>query len=151
LKARGAELFAGATTTEAPYMTVLFTIELRVACDHDNKYVLATEMIRQAALQAYKRVALMDEGEKPHVVVYAHDYEYGHRDIPLMDFSPEEHAEIAAMSVHLAEALLARRPPAARKPVLRVVEGGRRDPWTLHRGERTNSPRHALAPAPIPP
>ena len=45
-------------------MSVLFTIELRVDCGHDKKYGLAKQVIKQVALQAYARVALLDNGPK---------------------------------------------------------------------------------------
>jgi hypothetical protein len=67
-------------------MSVLFTIELRVACDNDNKYLLAKQVIQQMALHAYERLALLDEGERPEAKAYAHSYKAGHVDIPLGEF-----------------------------------------------------------------
>jgi len=106
-------------------MSVLFTIELRVACDDDNKYQLAKHLVRQAALQAYGRAALLDDGEKPQVTVYSHDYENGRLDIPL-EFIANESVEIVEMSMRLEEALATGC--RVRKPVLRVIEGGRSVP-----------------------
>ena len=48
-------------------MSVLFTIELRVFCDDDNKYVLTKQIVQQAAVQAYTKAALLDDGAKPQV------------------------------------------------------------------------------------
>ena len=103
-------------------MTVLFTIELRVACDTANKYVLAKHAVQQAVLQAYARAALLDDTAE--IAVYSHSYEYGRLDIPLGALAAKENVEIAAMSARLAEAL---RPGTSgtRRPVLRVIEGGR--------------------------
>ena len=83
-------------------MKMLFTIELRLACNDDNKYILARRAVQQAALQAYAKAAMMDDGDMPEVVIHSHDYEYGHRDVPF-SLVPENDAEMAAMSMHFAE------------------------------------------------
>ena len=54
-------------------MSVLF--ELRVDCGHAKKYLLARRVMKQVALQAYGRVALMDDGPKPKITVCAYDDE----------------------------------------------------------------------------
>jgi hypothetical protein len=81
-------------------MQVLFTIELRVACDNDNKYIRVQHAIQQATLQAYAKVGMI-EGDKPEVVISSHDFEKGHRDVPLM----ENDTAMAAMSMRFAAKL----------------------------------------------
>jgi hypothetical protein len=71
-------------------MNVLLTIELRIAYDDENKYERAIQVAKQAALQAYATVALLDDGDKPQIAVYADDYEHGRRDVPLTEFIPQE-------------------------------------------------------------
>jgi hypothetical protein len=105
-------------------MSVLFKIELRVDCD-EKKYLLAKHIIKQVALQAYARVALLDEGPKPEVVAYTYSDEGGHVDIPLAEFTRANDAEIDAMNARVSEAVSCGCPPAVRKPVLRLIEGGR--------------------------
>jgi hypothetical protein len=98
-------------------MKVLFTIELRLACNDDNKYILAQRAVQQAALQAYAKAAMMDGGDKPEVTIYSHDYENGHRDVPLTELSPENDAE---MSLRFA-AVLGAGTQATRRLFLRVI------------------------------
>ena len=65
----------------------------------------------------------MDGGDKPQVTIYSHDYENGHRDIPVGEFTSQHHATIAAISAQLSAVL----PTGCRTrtPVLRLIEGGR--------------------------
>jgi hypothetical protein len=107
-------------------MSVLFTVELRVACDNDNKYLLAKHVIQQMALHAYGRVALLDEGEKPEVLAYSHSYEAGHVDIPLGEFPASDNGEMAERKARVGEAMTVMLClPEVRTPVLRVIERGR--------------------------
>jgi hypothetical protein len=100
-------------------MSVLFTVELRVDCGHAKKYLLARKVMKQVALQAYGRVALMDDGPKPEVTVCAYDDEGRRVDIPLVTFTRTNGGDAAAMNVR-------ERPPSrATRPVLRVIEGAR--------------------------
>jgi hypothetical protein len=100
-------------------MQVLFTIELRVACNNGNNYIRAQHAVQQAALQVYAKVAMMDGGNKPEVAIYSHDYEKGHCDVPLMELSPENDAEMASMSMRFAAALSGTS--ATRRLFLRVI------------------------------
>jgi hypothetical protein len=105
-------------------MSVLFTIELRVACDTDNKYVLAKQIVQQVALQAYANAMSLDGMRE--VRVCSDDYENGHRQIVLEELGTGDNFEIEEMSAHLSEALNTRRPK--QRPVLRVIEGGKSGP-----------------------
>jgi hypothetical protein len=105
-------------------MSVLFKIELRVNCD-EKKYLLAKHVIKQVALQAYARVAMLDEGPKPEVTACAHSYEAGHVEIPLVEFTRAKDDEIAAMNARVAEPLSCTCPPVVRRQPLRVIQGGR--------------------------
>jgi hypothetical protein len=105
-------------------MSVLFKIELRVDCD-EKKYLLAKHIIKQVALQAYARVALLDEGPKPEVVAYTYSDEGGHVDIPLAEFTRANDADLAAMKEHLREASSVVHPTEVGRPALRLVVGGR--------------------------
>src|SRR4051812_6433396 len=102
-------------------MSVLFKIELRVDCD-EKKYLLAKHVIKQVALQAYARLALLDDGPKPEVTACSHS-EGRHVDIPLVEFTRAKDEEIAAMNVGGASSCTCA--PAVHRPVLRVIEGGR--------------------------
>src|SRR5215213_5302050 len=105
-------------------MSVLFKIELRVDCD-EKKYLLAKHVIKQVALQAYARVALLDDGPKPEVTACSHNDEGSHVDIPLVEFTRANDEEIAAMNARVDEALSCTCRPAARRTVLRVIQGSR--------------------------
>jgi hypothetical protein len=106
-------------------MSVLFTVELRVDCGHAKKYLLARRVMKQVALQAYGRVALLDDGPKPEITVCAQSDEGGHVNIPLVTFTRSNDGEVAAMNDCLAEALAERPPSRGSRPVLRVIEGAR--------------------------
>ena len=108
-------------------MSVLFKIELRVDCD-EKKYLLAKHVIKQVALQAYARVALLDDGPKPEVTACSHNDEGSHVDIPLVEFTRANDEEIAAMNARVDEALSCTCRPAARRTVLRVIQGSRSAP-----------------------
>src|SRR3954452_5104313 len=105
----------------APAMSVLFTIELRVACDTDNKYVLARRVVQQAVRQAYANAMSLDCIWE--VRVCSDDYEHGRRHIVLDECSGGDNLLIEQMSAALSEALDTRRP--TQRPVLRVIEGGK--------------------------
>jgi hypothetical protein len=62
----------------------------------------------------------MDDGDKSEVIVHSHDFEHGHRDVPLMELSPENDAEMAAMGMRFAVALGAGT-QITRRPFLRVI------------------------------
>jgi hypothetical protein len=96
-----------------------------VDCGHAKKYLLAKQVIKQVALQAYGRVALMDDGPKPEVTVSAHSDDGGHVNIPLMTFTRTSDREVAAINAGLAEASGERPPSRRSRPVLRVIEGAR--------------------------
>ena len=106
-------------------MSVLFKIELCAECDDEKKYLLAKHVIKQVALQAYARVALLDDGAKPEVTACAHSDEAGHVDIPLVEFTRANDEEIAVMNARVDAALSCTCPPAVRKPALRVIRGGK--------------------------
>src|SRR3954471_22946018 len=106
-------------------MSVRFTVELRVDCGHAKKYLLARQVIKQVALQAYGRVALMDDGPKPEITVSAHSDDGGHVNIPLVTFTRDNDGEVAAMNACLAQAMGQRPPSRAARPVLRVIEGAK--------------------------
>ena len=57
------------------------------------------------ALQAYGRVALMDDGPNPEIRVSAYSDEGGHVDIPLVTFARTKDEEAAEMHSGLAMAL----------------------------------------------
>ena len=105
-------------------MSVLFKIELRVDCD-EKKYLLAKHVIKQVALQAYARVALLDDGPKPEVTACSHSNAGGHVDIPLVEFTRANDEEIAAMNARVGEAMSVVCLPDVRTPVLRLIQGGR--------------------------
>src|SRR4051812_6969586 len=105
-------------------MSVLFTIEVRVDCD-EKKYLLAKHVIKQVALQAYARVALLDDGPKPEVTACAYSNEAGHIEISLIEFTRANDEAIAAMNGRLAEAQACTCPSVVRRPGLRVIQGGR--------------------------
>jgi hypothetical protein len=92
-------------------MSVLFTIELRVACDTDNKYVLARRIVQQAARQAYANAMSLDCIWE--VRVCSDDYEHGRRHIVLDECSGGDNLLIEQMSAALSEALDTRRPTRA--------------------------------------
>src|SRR3954471_19520312 len=106
-------------------MSVRFTVELRVDCGHAKKYLLARQVIKQVALQAYGRVALMDDGPKPEVTVSAHSEDGGHVNIPVVTFTRTNDGDVAATHARLAEGLAERPPSRGSRPVLRVIEGAR--------------------------
>jgi hypothetical protein len=60
---------------------------------------------------------MMDGGDKPEVIIHSHDFEHGHRDVPLMELSPENDAEL---SLRFAAALGAGT-QATRRLFLRVI------------------------------
>ena len=98
-------------------MSVLFTIELRVSYSDDEKYKIAKRVIQQVALQANAQATkLMDDGDKSEVIIHSHDFEHGHRDVPIL-LAPENDAE---MSLRFAAALGART-QATRRAFLRVI------------------------------
>jgi len=102
-------------------MSVLFTIELRVSYRDNEKYILAQHVVQLAALHAHAQATkLVDDGDKPQVVIHSHDFEHGHRDVPLMELSPENAAERASMSLRFAAALGAGT-QATRRRFLRVI------------------------------
>jgi hypothetical protein len=105
-------------------MSVLFKIELRVDCD-EKKYLLAKHVIKQVALQAYARVALLDDGPKPEVTACSHTDEGRHTDIPLAEFTRANDEQIAASKADGGEGSSCTCAPAVHRPVLRVIEGGR--------------------------
>src|SRR3954469_24744896 len=86
-------------------MSVLFTVELRVECSHAKKYLLAKQVIKQVALQAYGRVALLDDGPKPEVTVCEQSNKNGNTTIPLVTFTRTNEGEVAAISAPPAPAL----------------------------------------------
>src|SRR4051812_36968328 len=94
-------------------MSVLFTVELRVDCGDAKKYLLVRKIMKQVALQADGRVALMDDGPKPEVSVSAHTDDGGQVDIPLVTFARTKDGEVAATNARLPEALGGHQPPAA--------------------------------------
>jgi hypothetical protein len=51
-------------------MQVLFTIELRIACNNNNKYIRVRHAVQQSAIQAYAKTAMI-EGDHPEVVLLA--------------------------------------------------------------------------------
>jgi hypothetical protein len=110
-------------------MSVLFTIELRVSYSDEEKYKIAKRAVQQAALHAYATATLLGDkpaDKLPEVSVYSHDFINGHVDIPLREeFTPKERVEIDAASARVAAALITRGGSGRRKPVLRLVEGGR--------------------------
>src|SRR3954466_8780506 len=83
-------------------MSVLFKIELRVDCN-EKKYLLAKHVIKQVALQAYARVALLDDGPKPEITACSHSDEGGHG--PPVEFTRANDAETAAINVPVGEAM----------------------------------------------
>src|SRR5215217_9229968 len=99
-------------------MSVLFKIELRVDCD-EKMYLLAKHVIKQVALQAYARVAMLDDGTKPAVSACAYRNDAGRVDIPLVEFTRANNAAIAAMNALDGVALSCTCPPAVRRPALR--------------------------------
>jgi hypothetical protein len=104
-------------------MSVLFTIELRVDCGDAKKYLLVRKIMKQVALQAHGRVALMDDGRKPEVIVSAHTDDGDQVNIPLVTFARTKDGEVAATNARLPEALGG--PPTSRcsRPALRVING----------------------------
>jgi hypothetical protein len=106
-------------------MSVLFKIELRAQCDDEKKYLLAKHVIKQVALQAYARVALLDDGPKPEIRACFHSDEGGQVDIPLVEFTRANDEEIAAMNARVGEALSCRCPPVVRRQPVRVIQGGK--------------------------
>ena len=106
-------------------MSVLFKIELRVDCDHEKKYLLAKHVIKQVALQAYARVALLDAGSKTEVTACAYSNEAGHVDIPLVEFTQANDEAIAALNARVREAETCTCPAVMRRQPLRVIQGGR--------------------------
>jgi hypothetical protein len=116
---------SGDPLLEVSPMSVLFTVELRVACANDNKYLLAKNVIQQMALHAYERLALLDEGERPEAKAYAPSYEAGHVDLPLWELTTSDTGEMAEMNARLTGALSIMRRSDAGKPALRVIEGGK--------------------------
>ena len=105
-------------------MPVLFKVELGVDCDHEKKYLLAKHVIKQVALQAYARIALLDDGPKPEVTACSHSDEGRRVDIPLVEFTLANDVEIAAMKERLCDTspVIA---PEVRRPGLRLIVGGR--------------------------
>src|SRR5215203_2982678 len=103
-------------------MSVLFKIELRVDCD-EKKHLLAKHVIKQVALQAYARVAMLDDGPKPEVTACSHRDEGGHVDIPLAEFTRTHDEEFEAVNARVGEATSVVFLPEVRTPVLRVIEG----------------------------
>ena len=106
-------------------MSVLFTVELRVDCGQAKKYLLAKQVIKQVALQACGRVALLDDGPKPEVTVSEHSDENGQVAIPLVTFTRTNDGEAAAMNARPAAASGAEPRSRESRPVLRVIEGAR--------------------------
>jgi hypothetical protein len=106
-------------------MSVLFTVELRVECSHAKKYLLPKQLIKQMALQAYERVALLDDGPKPEVTVCEHIDKNGNTTIPLVAFTSTNDREVAAINACPAGALEERQRSRKSEPVLRVIEGAR--------------------------
>jgi hypothetical protein len=106
-------------------MSVLFTVELHVECGHAKKYLLAKQVIKQVALQAYGRVALLDDGPKPEIRVCEHSDKNGNVTIPLVTFTNTNDREVAAMNARPARALGVRPRSQGSRPVLRVIEGTR--------------------------
>jgi len=106
-------------------MSVLFTIELRVDCSAENKYLLAKQVIKQVALQAYARVALLDDGPRPEVTACSQRCEGRQVDIPLVEFTRTKDEEFEAINARVGEAMSVMCPSEVRRPVLRVIDGGR--------------------------
>jgi hypothetical protein len=105
-------------------MSVLFKIELSVECD-EKKYLLAKHVIKQVALQAYARVALLDDGPKPEITACSHSDEGRRIEIPLVEFTRTHDEEFEAVNGRVGEAMSVTCPSEVRKPVLRVIAGGR--------------------------
>src|SRR3954471_3229422 len=103
-------------------MSVLFKIELRMECD-EKKYLLAKHVIKQVALQAYARVALLDDGPKPEITACSHSDEGRHIEIPLVEFTRTHDEEFEAMNVRVGETMSCTCPSPARRTVLRLVQG----------------------------
>src|SRR5215207_6139752 len=106
-------------------MSVLFKIELRVDCD-EKKYLLAKHVIKQVALQAYARVALLDDGPKPEVTACAYSNDAGHIEIRLVEFTRANDEAIAAMNARVADMQDCTCAPVVRRPGLRVVQAAGR-------------------------
>jgi len=105
-------------------MSVLFKVELRVDCD-EKKYLLAKHVIKQVALQAYARVALLGDGPKPEVTACSESDEGRHVDIPLAESTCANDEAIAARNAHGEQASSCTCAQPVHGPVLRVIEGGR--------------------------
>src|SRR4051812_44894364 len=108
-------------------MSVLFKIELRVECD-EKKYLLVKHVIKQVALQAYARVALLDDGPKPEITACSHSDEAGQIDIRLVEFTRTHDEEFEAVNARVGDAMSIMCPSGVRRPVLRVIAGGRSPP-----------------------
>src|SRR3954466_1894378 len=108
-------------------MSVLFKIELRVDCN-EKKYLLAKHVIKQVALQAYARVALLDDGPKPEITACSLSDEGGHIDIRLVEFTRTHDEEFEAVKGRVGEAMSVTCPSEVRSPVFRVIAGGRPPP-----------------------
>ena len=105
-------------------MSVLFKIELRVDAD-EKKYLLAKHVIKQVALQAYARVAMLDDGPKPEITACSQGDEGRQVEIPLVEFTRTHDEEFEAVNARVGEATSVVFLPEVRTPVLRLVQGGR--------------------------
>src|SRR3954467_15760380 len=85
-------------------MSVLFKIELRVDCG-EKKYLLAKHVIKQVALQAYARVALLDDGPKPEITACSQSDEGEHVHISLTEFTRANDEEMAETNAGVGEAM----------------------------------------------
>jgi hypothetical protein len=87
------------------------------------KISLAKHVIKQVALRAYARVALLDDGPKPEITACSHSDEGGHIDIRLVEFTRTHDEEFEGVNARVGEAMSVLRPSEVRRPMPRVIAG----------------------------
>lgn len=77
-------------------MQRLFTMEVRVDYKDETSMETFEKAIVQAALTINAQASLLKDHMKPQTILYSHDFQKGHRDIPIVPENAEKAAALAA-------------------------------------------------------
>lgn len=84
----------------------LYTVEIKVDFKDEDKFPLFEKILQQGAQMMFGQGAILNDGVKPEIALYGHDYFKGHADLALFDDDVENGKKAITEAGNLAPAVL---------------------------------------------